>query len=110
MWGVSLAASGDARNDLGRRTTRAERPMTQPDAEEKMLRAITRHQHDVGAYALRSIAAALNAAALVMAGVFAMLWLVADDVHWSLVGAIAGALAAGGLLLSSARGVPRLYE
>jgi len=110
MWGVSLAASGDERDDLGRTTTRAERPMTQPDAEEKMLRAITRHQHDVGAYLLRSIAEALNAAALVMAVAFAVLWLVADDVHWSLVAAIAGALAAGGLLLRAARGVPRLYE
>lgn len=84
--------------------------MTQPDAEEKMLRAITRHQHDVGAYLLRSIAEALNAAALVMAGVFAVIWLVTDDVHWSLVAAIAGALAAGGLLWNAARDVPRLYE
>ncbi len=84
--------------------------MTQPDADEKLLRALTRHQHDVGAYVLRSIAEAFNAAALVMAGVFAVLWLVTDDVHWSLVAAIAGALAAGGLLLSSARHVPRLYE
>jgi hypothetical protein len=84
--------------------------MTQPDAEEKMLRAITRHQHDVGTYVLRSIAEALNAAALVMTGAFAVLWLVTDEVHWSLVAAIAGALAAGGLLWSSARGVPRLYE
>ena len=84
--------------------------MTQPDADEKMLRAITTHQHDVGAHVLRSVAAALNVAAFVMAGVFAVLWLVTGEVHGSLIAAIAGALAAGGLLLSSARGVPRLFE
>jgi hypothetical protein len=84
--------------------------VTHPDADEKMLRALTRHQHDVGTYVLRSIAQALNAAALVMVGAFAVIWLVTDDVHWSLVAAIAGALAAGGLLWNAARDVPRLFE
>lgn len=84
--------------------------MTQPDADKKLLRLVSRHQHDVGAYVLRSIAEALNVAAFVMAGAFAVLWLVTDVTHWSLVAAVAGALAAGGLLWSSARNVPRLYE